>query len=403
MNQFRQRIVQLFWALVLPANALAGPITIGVDLGLTDRYPQIATDIRRALLDHAQAVNRSGGLVAGRPLRFEILDNRGVTDRSLEHLQTLQARKDVLAIIGSREAAALEGRVFFAAKPFIVIWGASEGFSPQGPALGTGPHADALRLHEERSFRVTAPISDQISAIVSRMIQERQLLAAMVLSADAKGRLCQDAVGQQLLVSPSLSLVHSERIPVIGIDYSLLVQSLHRAGAEAVIWCARGEQLSEFLNHPSIRTHVARQGFSVKTIYAVATASDVLQKLAPKTTGRLQLRLIQAQAFAASSAKSDIYSQTRALAALLTQAIRESPSLSAEDLSAAFRSHLPAGGQVQLVDYSPSRRGRANDSGVFPVVCSFACKPDCGCRIGPINSFDCRNGDCDFFARRTGD
>ena len=91
MNQFWQRIVQLFWALALPVGALAGPITIGVDLGLTDRYPQIAMEMRQALLDHAQAINRAGGLLVGRPLRFEILDNRGVTDRSLEHLQALQA------------------------------------------------------------------------------------------------------------------------------------------------------------------------------------------------------------------------------------------------------------------------------------------------------------------------
>lgn len=363
MNQFWQRIVQLFWALALPASALAAPITIGVDLGLTDRHPQVARDIRQALLDHAQAINRSGGLLDGRFLRFEIVDNRGVTDRSLEHLQALQARKDIVVIIGSREAAALEGRVFFAAKPLIIAWGASEGLSPQEPALGRGPEAEALRLHQARSFRIGAPISDQISAMTSRMVQEGQALAAIVLSADAKGRLCQDAIAQQLLASSSLSLVHSERISIIGIDYSLLAQSLHRAGAQAVIWCARGEQLSEFLNHLLVRKNSARQPFSVKTIYAVATASDIVQRLAPKTPGQPQLRLVQAQAVAAPLAKSDTYSQTRALAELLTQAIRESPSLSAQDLSFALKSRLPVSGSVELVDYplsDPASRGVLN-------------------------------------------
>lgn len=357
MNQFWQRIVQLFWALALPVGALAGPITIGVDLGLTDRYPQIAMEMRQALLDHAQAINRAGGLLVGRPLRFEILDNRGVTDRSLEHLQALQARKDIVAIIGSREAAALEGQVFFAAKPLILAWGASEGLLAQGPALSTGPRADALRLHEARSFRAVAPISDQISVMVGRMIQDGQTLAAIVLSADAKGRRCQDAVAQQLLASSALSLVHAERVSIIGIDYPLLAQSLHRAGAQAVIWCARGEQLSEFLNHPLSQKDFTRPAYSVKTIYAVSTASDVIQKLAPQLPGQPQLRLMQAQLFAASWAGPDIYSQTRALAELLTQAIRSSPSLSAQDLSAALKDRLPKSGPLQLVDYPVTRRG----------------------------------------------
>lgn len=362
MDHILRRAVGLAFWLSFSCLAQAGPVVIGVDLGLSARSNASGRDAREALEDYARLINRQGGVLSGRRLEFRFLDNRGVADRSLENLQMLQSRSDVIAVIGGQEAALVQERVRLS-KPLILAWGLHATTPGSGLQFG-GAGSSNTKSDPSMVFHVTPPIADQLSQILHRASRPSPAVVriGLVTSSDGIGRVCRDALVETLVTTPALELSLAEQLPALGADFSGLWRAIGIAKPDSLIWCAPGEALSQWIAWASS----ARQGQSVRSgalarpertlpVYGLLTLGNPMVLLGPSPLAAIELSWFTPRLQQNANSQSAQYQFAYHLISELTAAMRQARSLGAIDLMMALRARESLILPVQIVDSPPQR------------------------------------------------
>ncbi len=82
-----------------PLPSAPPPVTIGVSLGLTGNFKDFAAPLRNAVVVAENQINAQGGLL-GRPVRFDILDDRSSEEADIEEIARGFVKQNVAAVIG---------------------------------------------------------------------------------------------------------------------------------------------------------------------------------------------------------------------------------------------------------------------------------------------------------------
>lgn len=95
-----QAILALLCLLLLPGTSLAdgAPVRIGLDAEISHKTSTSDDAIRLGILAAIVEINQRGGVLGGRPLLLETLDNRGVPARGVDNLRELARRPDLVAV-----------------------------------------------------------------------------------------------------------------------------------------------------------------------------------------------------------------------------------------------------------------------------------------------------------------
>jgi branched-chain amino acid transport system substrate-binding protein len=117
------------------APAQQRPVLIGIDAEFGHSTSTSAEAIRRGAAIAIDEINRSGGVLGGRPLALEVRDNRSVPNRAIENVAELAANPDVVAVLtGKFSPAVLEVLpvVRNAGLPLLAAWSAADDIVDNG-------------------------------------------------------------------------------------------------------------------------------------------------------------------------------------------------------------------------------------------------------------------------------
>lgn len=82
-----------------PPPSSPEPVVIGVSLGLTGNFRDFASPLRSAIVVAEQQINAQGG-VLGRPVRFDVVDDRSSEEADVEEIARRFVDQKVAAVIG---------------------------------------------------------------------------------------------------------------------------------------------------------------------------------------------------------------------------------------------------------------------------------------------------------------
>ena len=168
-----------------PAGQGASPVLIGFDgaYGQKTNTAPIAIELgARAAMEE---INRSGGVLGGRPLQLVTTDNKGVSARGKDNFIELAAMKDMVAVLGGKYSPISVEVLPDAHRlkmPLISVWGS----------------ADAITDHSYRpsySFRVSLKDEWGVAAMVRRLgVKYKVQRACALLPNTAWGRSAEKVI-----------------------------------------------------------------------------------------------------------------------------------------------------------------------------------------------------------------
>lgn len=108
---------------------------LGLDAEFGNKTSTADDAIQAGIEIAIEEVNRSGGVLGGRPLQLVIRDNRGIPARGVDNLRELASLKDMTAVFGSKFSAVLLAQVALAHElrvPLLDPWAAADGIVNHG-------------------------------------------------------------------------------------------------------------------------------------------------------------------------------------------------------------------------------------------------------------------------------
>ena len=229
MNIFRLLLILylLTDSTILSANE-PSPVLIGFDgeFGLLNSTS--AQAIERGILIAVDEINRSGGVLEGRPLKLVSRDNRSVTARGIRNLKDFAEMPDMVAMyVGRFSPVALEYVDLAHELEMILLdpWAAADAITDNGH-------------HPNYAFRVSLKDSLAMPAMHKHALTKGARRVGLLLPNTSWGRSNLAAANRYYLGSNGLQSVGIEWYQWGDKTMTRKYQALRAAGADAIIFVA---------------------------------------------------------------------------------------------------------------------------------------------------------------------
>ncbi len=228
------------------AQAQNAPVYIGLDAEFGHLTSTSAEAVRRGILIALEEINRTGGVLNGRPLALLERDNRSVPARSLENIKELAGNPNVVAVFCGKFST-----VVLTVIPTI--------HSLRIPLLDPWAAADGITDNHYKPnyvFRLSLRDSWAIPAMMQFAQQKGAYHVGLLLPNTSWGRSNQKAAEEYMSRHPKLKITKTQ-LYNWG-DRSLMeqYQALYQSGAQAIVLVANEGEGSIFVkNVASLPAH----------------------------------------------------------------------------------------------------------------------------------------------------
>lgn len=220
-------LMLLFCFLGTPA-LLAKPYKVGLTLGLSGKYQQMAIMQKRGLQLWEKQVNERGGLL-GKPVEIVVLDDQSQPDKAKELYQQLIEDDKVDLLFGPYSSGLTEAVADIAEQ---------HGY----PLLASGASADTIwRKGRSQVFGIYSPASRYTLGFLEMLVMQELNRLALVTADDAFSMsLAQGArkwaqlLGQELVLDVTVPKGENDFVP--------LVKQARDSGAEVLLMCGHFEE-----------------------------------------------------------------------------------------------------------------------------------------------------------------
>lgn len=135
INSCTRRSLASLALLLASSVSAAPPIVIGISAEYSIKGSQAAQSIEKGVKLAVEEINEKGGLLNGRLLTIETLDDRGVPARGIDNLKALASKPDVVAVFCGRFSPVAIEQVPVANREQILLldpWAAADGIANNG-------------------------------------------------------------------------------------------------------------------------------------------------------------------------------------------------------------------------------------------------------------------------------
>ena len=151
-----RRWLALFAAAAFCSAQAAAPVVIGVSAEYSMKHSHSAQSIEKGAKLAIEEINAAGGVLGGRKLELQALDDRGVPARAIENLKELAKNPDALAVFCGRfSPVAVELVPAANRERFLLLdpWAAADGIANNG---GNPNYVFRLSMTDTWALRVMA-------------------------------------------------------------------------------------------------------------------------------------------------------------------------------------------------------------------------------------------------------
>lgn len=212
--------------------ASAKPVYIGLDAEFGYTSSTSAEAIREGVQIAIEEINRSGGVLGGRPLALETRPNHSVPARSIENIRELAKKPDLVGVFCGRfSPTVLEALPTIHAEKMILLdpWGA----------------ADAIVDNDYRpnfAFRLSLKDSWAMGVMLRHARQKGVTKVGMLLLNTSWGRSNLKAAERYIASHPGLKISGTNWFNWNDTSFIEKYQALRRGGAQAIVLVANANE-----------------------------------------------------------------------------------------------------------------------------------------------------------------
>jgi branched-chain amino acid transport system substrate-binding protein len=234
-------ILAVIWGLAITpvsADTVGKPVRIGLtaEFGLKQSYSAQAIEmgIRVAI----EEINGSGGVLGGRPLVLETMDDRSVPARAVENVKKFNAMDDMVAVFGARFSPVLLELLPLVHDIGMILldpWGSADGITDNG-------------YSPNYTFRLSLKDSLAMPAILSHAKKRGLKNVGLLLPNTAWGRSNENAAKEYVASQSGTTLVAVHWYNWGDTSLLNLYHSISAAGADVLVFVANDREGSILIN-----------------------------------------------------------------------------------------------------------------------------------------------------------
>ncbi len=214
------------------------PVRIGLtaEYGLQNSFSAQAVEMGIRVAIHE--INESGGVLGGRPLVLETLDDRSVPARAIQNVKDFAAMQDMTAVFGARFSPVLVELIPLVHEISMIL-------------LNPWASADSITHHEHKpSFTFRLSLTDRLAmpAMIRYAQKQGQTRLGLLLPNTAWGRSNAQAAEAYAAENPGIRLVRSRWYNWGDTSLIALYKDLLSADSQAVLLVANDREGSILLN-----------------------------------------------------------------------------------------------------------------------------------------------------------
>jgi branched-chain amino acid transport system substrate-binding protein len=227
-------VIGLCMALPAQAAPAASPVLIGLDGEFGHVSSTSAEAIRQGIKIAVDEINRSGGVLHGRPLKLIEKANGSLPARSVNNIKEFAAMPDLVAVFCGRFSPTVLETL-----PLLHQLGM--------PLLDPWAAADAIvdnAYSPSYVFRLSLKDTWAANAMLANLEQRQFKRIGLVMLNTSWGRSTKRAVENYISRNPGIAIVGTQWINWDDVENSMLakVQQLRVAGAQAILLTANAEE-----------------------------------------------------------------------------------------------------------------------------------------------------------------